>query len=64
MVLRQYQVYHRPVSIKLLPTNVALDSVQAFDRPVFLQVRANHPVPATNEVFYFEVTVVNGGVRR
>src|SRR5437667_5869462 len=51
-------------AITLWYTNLFTERTPMFELSSGLQVRANHPVHAKKCAFYYEVTIVNGGIER
>ena len=52
------------VCLNVLSVDMFIESVQVSELDSYRQVRGNHPIPTANQLFYFEATVLNGGIER
>jgi hypothetical protein len=64
MAARLEQVLPRMIIKTCSTTKHSTDAMSRLELLKRIQVRADHPMPAGNYTYYFEVTVVNTGIER
>jgi hypothetical protein len=57
-------LYENSSTFDMVLLSPLIDRIPKSELSQQIQVRANHPMPARNYTYYFEVTIVNLGIKR